>query len=127
LLLAALAITSTRRMAVDVVSVLASYKDPVSMLPHAALQLLSRSAVAACDKLYGVEDGIIDDPRQCSFDPATLKCAADQSPDTCLTPAQIETARRVYRGLKDPRTGAQLYPGLERGSEPAWPNRTPDN
>ncbi len=117
----------TRLMAGDFDAVLASLKDPVSLLPQAALQLLSRSAVAACDKLDGVEDGIIDDPRQCSFDPAALKCAADQSPDTCLTPAQIETARRVYRGLKDPRTGAQLYPGLERGSEPAWPNRNPAN
>jgi hypothetical protein len=28
-----------------------------------------------------------------------------------LTPAQVETARRSYAGLKDP-TGRQVYPGL---------------
>ena len=35
--------------------------------------------------------------------------------------------RRVYRGLKDPNTGAQLYPGLAPGSEPFWPHRNPAN
>jgi feruloyl esterase len=29
----------------------------------------------------------------------------------------------VYGGLKDPTTGAQLYPGLAPGGEPFWPNR----
>jgi Tannase and feruloyl esterase len=46
-----------------------------------------------------------------------------QAPGTCLTTAQVEAARRVYGGLKDPTTGAQLYPGLAPGSEPFWPNR----
>ena len=41
--------------------------------------------------------------------------------------AQAEAARRVYQGLKDPKTGAQLYPGLAPGSEPFWPNRDPAN
>ena len=29
----------------------------------------------------------------------------------------------MYRGLTDPKTGAQLYPGLAPGSEPFWPHR----
>ncbi len=33
----------------------------------------------------------------------------------------------MYGGLKDPQTGAQLYPGLAPGSEPFWPNRDPAN
>jgi feruloyl esterase len=33
----------------------------------------------------------------------------------------------VYGGLKDPQTGAQIYPGLAPGSEPFWPNRDPAN
>jgi feruloyl esterase len=37
----------------------------------------------------------------------------------------VAAARRVYRGLTDPTTGAQLYPGLAPGSEPFWPHRNP--
>ena len=66
---------------------------------------------------------MIDDPRRCRFDPGTLACAGDQPSPTCLTKPQVEAARRVYRGLTDPKTGAQLYPGLAPGSEPFWPHR----
>src|SRR5262249_29756935 len=33
----------------------------------------------------------------------------------------------VYSGLKDPASGAQLYPGAARGSEPFWPYRDAAN
>ena len=75
----------------------------------------------------GVVDGVLDDPRQCTFDPGTLTCPAGQASATCLTPAQVAAARRVYGGLRDPSTGAQLYPGLAPGSEPFWPHRDPAN
>ena len=41
--------------------------------------------------------------------------------------AQVEAARRVYRGPVDPTTGAKIYPGLSLGSEPFWPNRDPSS
>ena len=37
-----------------------------------------------------------------------------------LTTAQVDSARHLYRGLTDPTTGVQFYPGLERGSEAFW-------
>ena len=41
--------------------------------------------IAACDKLDGVADGILNDPRQCHFDPASIQCKAgedtEQVPD----------------------------------------------
>jgi feruloyl esterase len=117
----------TRLMAGDLDGILAVFKDPASNLPPAALGLLHRTALAACDKTDGVLDGVLEDPRQCKFDPATLTCREAQDPATCLTPAQVQAARRVYRGLKDPNTGAQLYPGLVPGSEPFWPHRDPAN
>lgn len=117
----------TRLMAGDLDGILAVLKDSASNLPPAALGLLYRAVLAACDKTDGVVDGVLEDPRQCKFDPATLMCKATQEPATCLTPAQVEAARRVYRGLKDPNTGAQLYPGLAPGSEPFWPHRDPAN
>jgi feruloyl esterase len=57
------------------------------------------------------------------FDPAVLSCQAGEQAESCLTPAQVEAAQRMYGGLKDPMTGAQLHPGLAPGSEPFWPNR----
>ena len=113
----------TRLMAGDFDATLAVFKDGVNNLPTTALGLLHRSALAACDSKDGVVDGVLEDPRQCAFDPASLSCKAGQSADTCLSAAQVDAARRVYGGLKDPTTGAQLYPGLVPGSEQLWPNR----
>ena len=39
---------------------------------------------------------------------------------SCLTPAQIEAARKVYDGAKNSRTGEQIFPGWIRGSERGW-------
>ena len=117
----------TRLMAGDFDGVLAVLKDPASNLPPSALGVLYRGMLAACDGADGVTDGVLNDPRQCALDLAALQCAPDQTAPTCLTPGQVEAARRVYRGLKDPKTGMQLYPGLAPGSEPFWPHRDPAN
>ena len=116
----------TRLMAGDFDGVLAVLKDPAAHLTLPALGLLHRSALAACDSADGVSDGVLNDPRQCKFDPAQLTCT-DKAAASCLTKAQVDAARRVYGGLKDPKTGAQLYPGLAPGSEPFWPHRDAAN
>jgi feruloyl esterase len=115
----------TRLMAGDFDGVLAAFKNGVNNVPLPALSVLHRGALAACDGADGVVDGVIDDPRRCRFDPATLACPGNQETGSCLTPAQVEAARRIYGGLKDPKSGAQLYPGLAPGSEPFWPHRNP--
>ena len=117
----------TRLMAGDLDGVLAVFKDSASHLPPAALGLLHRRVLADCDVADGVTDGVLEDPGKCAFDPGVLTCTAGQSQASCLTPGQVEAARRIYRGLRDPKTGAQLYPGLAPGSEPWWPNRDPAN
>jgi feruloyl esterase len=117
----------TRLMAGDFHGILSVLKNPSSNLPPSSLGLLYRGVLAACDSADGVVDGVLDDPRRCQFDPARLICADDQSSATCLTKPQVEAARRIYRGLKDPTTGVQLYPGLVPGSEPFWPHRDPTN
>lgn len=91
-------------------------------LTPAKLRLITDSAVAACDALDGVTDGVIDDPRACSadkFDVATLLCTAGDAAD-CLTSSQLAAARNIYRGPRNPRTNAQLYPGWPVGSESGW-------
>ena len=93
-------------------------------LAGATLALINHAAVAACDALDGVVDGVIDNPLTCPFQPSSLLCAAGQDPSTCLTAAQVEALEKVYRGPRNPRTGEEIYPGLVRGSELGWNGHT---
>jgi feruloyl esterase len=94
-------------------------KDPSATISRSKLLMLHSAVLAACDRQDGIKDGILNDPRQCNFDPATIACKGADASD-CLTPQQVETARAVYGPLKDPQSGKVLYPGLGKGSEFAW-------
>ena len=74
----------------------------------------------ACDALDGAKDGVLENPLACTFDPKMLACKAGSDPASCLTDAQVTTVQKVYAGPSNPRTGTQIYVGLERGSEPGW-------
>ncbi len=79
------------------------------------LVAVHRAAVAQCDALDGVQDGIIGRPDACGFDPVAIQCKAGDG-DDCLTAPQVETVRALYAGIPDQR-GGQLLPGFPRGSE----------
>jgi feruloyl esterase len=70
---------------------------------------------AACDQLDGVRDGILNDPRQCHFDPVTIQCKAEDS-DKCLTASQVATLRKLYAGTPD-SSGHIVFPGYLPGAE----------
>lgn len=89
-----------------------------AVLTQQDFSLINNAAMAACDVLDGVADNVIEDPRQCSFDPGVLACEAGQDTD-CLQPGQLETARMIYAGPTD-AAGNRLYPGLAPGSEAGW-------
>ena len=77
--------------------------------PHAAV-------MAACANAQGV----IEDPRACTFDPASMRCPAGSDKPDCLTDDQIRVVRDEYRGPSD-REGRSLFDGGEPyGSELAW-------
>ncbi|WP_423605625.1 tannase/feruloyl esterase family alpha/beta hydrolase [Sphingomonas sp. MS122] len=87
---------------------------PGAALGAPQLKLLQTASLAKCDKLDGVADGVIENPRQCRFDPAELQCKAVGG--DCLTAAQVEAARHLYRGPKTP-DGKPFYPGFAPGAE----------
>ena len=70
----------TRLMAGDLDGVIAVLGDPARHLPLPALGLLHRAMLASCDSADGVTDGVLDDPRRCTFDPARLACAGEHAP-----------------------------------------------
>ena len=80
--------------------------------------MIHQAVVGACDANDGLKDGLIDDPRNCRFDPGTLACRS-QSSASCLTPQQVETARTIMSPVKNSRTnqvfGARIEPGAELG------------
>ena len=93
--------------------------DPSRGLRPPQLALLKEAAIAACDARDGVTDRVVQDPRSCAFDPGVLACTPEKT-SACLTPAQVETARAVYAGVVNPRTGEQVFPGPAPGGEPQW-------
>ena len=89
--------------------------DAASFIPASKIATIASAVNAACDGLDGVRDGILNDPRQCHFDPATIQCKAEDS-DKCLTAAQIVTLKKLYAGTPD-SAGHIVYPGYPPGAE----------
>jgi feruloyl esterase len=88
---------------------------PGGALPNAKLAIVQSAVLKQCDKLDGVADGVVDDPRLCRFDPAVLQCKAGDAAD-CLTPAQVNTVRVLHRGTVG-RDGRALFNGYPPGGE----------
>ena len=81
------------------------------------LALLSGKVMEKCDAIDGLQDGIIDDPRKCSFDARRDVPACPSGRDTaeCLTPAQADAVMKIYSGPQS--HGKTLFPGYMPGSE----------
>jgi feruloyl esterase len=94
--------------------------DPAGALPREKLTLVHEAVLNACDALDGAKDGVLENPLACTFDPKVLACKDGADPASCLTAAQVTAVQKVYAGPSNPRTGNQVYVGLERGSEPGW-------
>jgi feruloyl esterase len=96
------------------------HRSAESYIPPEKYPAVHQAVVDACDALDGVTDGVLEDPRKCRFDPAVLACAAGTDANSCLTPAQVETARAMYDDVRHPTTGERLSTGLQPGAERRW-------
>jgi feruloyl esterase len=65
------------------------------------LKLLHQAVLDACDTLDGVKAGVLENPLRCTFDPAVLECQPTDG-RSCLTSAQVSTARGVGPSRFDP-------------------------
>jgi feruloyl esterase len=88
--------------------------------------LFTKAVLQACDKLDGLEDGVIDNNAACTdpttgFDPATfvftdtnkpLECASGKAAD-CLSAPQVDAIKKIARG---PRTSTNQSVTLEDGT-----------
>jgi hypothetical protein len=82
----------------------------------AKLAQATASAVAACDGNDGVVDGVIDEPRACTFSAKANICGAPGAPAAnCLDAAEAEAIDRIWDGPRNAE-GKRIWFGLDRGT-----------
>jgi hypothetical protein len=78
---------------------------------------------AACDGADGVVDGVIDDPRTCSFSAQANVCGTATAPAAnCLTPAEALAIDKIWDGPRNAK-GTKVWFGLDRGTNLVGPQR----
>jgi feruloyl esterase len=96
------------------------YRDPDHLdqpiLTTSNLKLLESIVLDQCDALDGLEDGILNDPRDCDLNFNLLPvCPDDTIGDECFTQDQIEAIKTVYSGVYV--GNEEIYPGFPYGCE----------
>ena len=81
------------------------------------LKVVDNATREACDLLDGINDGVIDDPRQCNFNPEVLLCRNGDTRNY-LSSSDIDTFKQMYKGVVDP-DGTIVSPGVLPGAEAA--------
>ena len=90
---------------------------PGAMIGAAKTPAIAAAVLAACDKLDGLSDGLVSDPRQCRFDPEKLRCTGNET-NACLTRPQITALQAIYLGPHT-STGGRINFGFSPGGETA--------
>jgi feruloyl esterase len=96
----------------------ASFKNTADYIPPSKYPMIHEAVLDACDAIDGLKDGLIDDPTRCHFDAKVLQCAGEDKP-SCLTAPQVQTARTILSPATT-RTGQEIFPRLEPGTELRW-------
>jgi hypothetical protein len=87
-------------------------------IASAKLNAVNSAAITACDGLDGIPDGIIQDPRACTYSATAFICKANGGPSTdpnCLTPPEAAAVDKIWDGPRDAK-GNRIWYGLERGT-----------
>jgi feruloyl esterase len=97
----------------------ATHPNGVAVLPAAKLRVVHDAVLTKCDRIDGVNDGVLEDPTRCTFEPRDIECRTGDGPN-CLTAQQVEAVRKIYAGPTNPRTNERVWSPLYRGSELDW-------
>lgn len=78
------------------------------------LDAATTAAIMACDGIDGVEDGVIDDPYACGFDPQTL--VGRDCGGSTFTTTDANLVRRFWEGARG-QDGSFLWYGMAPGTD----------
>lgn len=78
-------------------------------------EAVQNEVMKQCDGLDGAHDGILEDPTACKFDWKPLLCSAGSNSSNCLTPAQVNSAAKLFAPIS--YEGTFLDPGHLHGYE----------
>jgi len=85
----------------------------------AKLNAVTNAAIAACDALDAIPgDGIIQDPRACTYNANAFVCTANGGPSSdpnCLKPNEAGAVNKIWDGPRDAQ-GNRAWYGLDRGA-----------
>ncbi|HEX5957754.1 MAG TPA: tannase/feruloyl esterase family alpha/beta hydrolase [Hyphomicrobiaceae bacterium] len=88
----------------------------VAGISTAKVNAANNAAIAACDANDGVVDGIIGEPRRCTFSAQALKCTGSPGdPATCLTQTEADAVDKVWDGARN-QAGQRLWGGPTMGT-----------
>lgn len=95
--------------------------DGSPILLRDRLSIAHEAVLAHCPTLSGLQDGLLEDPFGCKFDPAWVQCpagAADTS--KCLTGEETAVLKQYYEGPADAAGHHFTFNGYTLGSEQQW-------
>jgi feruloyl esterase len=91
-------------------------QNPALNMTKAKFEMVSKAVLQACAGPVGRQQGFVESPELCGFEPRQLLCKSDEMAD-CLTADQVQLMEQIYRGPVNPRTGEVIFPGPAKGSE----------
>lgn len=85
---------------------------------HCELDAVTQAAIAACDDLDGVKDGVISNLAACRFDPFTVvgqRSQCEDGQEVVISRTTASIVQKIWAGPKDAH-GKQLWDGLTMGA-----------
>lgn len=95
-----------------------TFAQPGAAFSMEELQLVENAALAACDANDGLEDGLINDPLSCRWQPRELQCSPGES-EGCISPQQVDALNALYNGRRASDGSWAMHP-MMRGGEASW-------
>jgi len=91
---------------------------PQEVIAGGKLAAVQKAAIAACDLNDGVKDGIIDDPRTCTFNAKTNICGQPNAPaaPNCLTSTEADAVNVMWDGPRND-SGKRIWFPIDRGTD----------
>lgn len=99
-------------------------RSPSAVVPPALLSIVDQVVSSQCDAADGVQDGLIQNPGACHFNPQRdlPRCSGDTPGTNCFTQDQIDSVSVFMSAATDP-SGREIHPGYPVGD---W-NDAPGN